>query len=41
MNKMHLLVFAGGAVLGYMLANNLVGYQPFTAAYTQGAKIAG
>jgi hypothetical protein len=39
MNKTHLLIFAGAAVAGYFLAANVVGYQPFTWAFTQGATL--
>ncbi len=37
----HALIFIGAAAVGFFAAQSLVGYQPFTFAYTQGAKIAG
>jgi len=37
--KTNTIIFAAAAVAGFFLADTLVGFQPFTFAYTEGAKI--
>lgn len=34
MSKHHLYLFVGGAVVGYLMANKLIAYQPWKLTYS-------